>query len=391
MYYLPKMSRKIKEILLITLLSLIPVFLIWFPFLLRLKSFWTIPLPTLGMATIVSNYDGPFYIVIAKSLYIADIIKKFALNLPVEYYAAHFPLYPLLIKLFAPFLGFPYSSLFVTQLSSILALFLFFKFINQYTSYKEAIWLTLVFSIFPARWLIVRSVGSPEPLFLAAIIGSILFFQKKKYLLAGIFGILAQLTKSPGILLFLAYLGFLFLPKIKVLITQGFNHWKKDFNFQAFLPTLLIPIFLIGLFIFYKFRFNNFFAYFSSGDNIHLFFPPFQIFNYSAPWVGTFWLEEIIFVYLIGIMGFLKLLEKKETLLAWFTGIFLLSTFFVSHRDLIRYSLPMVPFIITAFRETLIKKEFKITMGILFIPILLFSLAYIANNAIPISDWGPYL
>jgi hypothetical protein len=237
--------------------------------------------------------------------------------------------------------------------------------------------LTFVFSIFPARWLIVRSVGSADPLFIASIIGSLYFFKEKKYFWAGVWGAIAQLTKSAGILLFISYLVYFV--------------WQKRFEFKKFLPMLLIPISLFMVFLLYSFLTGDFFAYFKSGDNIHLFFPPFQVFNFSASWVGTFWLEEIIFVYLIGALGVLRLFKQKKYEFAIFSAVFFLSTLFVSHRDLIRYSLPIVPFILLAFSDVLIKKEFKIALGIIIIPIYLFSLAFISQNVMPISNWAPFL
>ena len=174
--------KKIQRLLLIAAISLIPTIFIWITFFARVKSFWGIPLPaSAGMATIVSNYDGPIYMVIAKSLYNPEFIKwNFQFPLPLEYYAAHFPLFPFLIRLFSIFLGFPYAMLFVTMTASILATYFFYKFISQYQNESNSLFLTLVFSIFPARWLIVKSVGSAEPLFIAGVIASIYFFQNKK-------------------------------------------------------------------------------------------------------------------------------------------------------------------------------------------------------------------
>jgi hypothetical protein len=237
----------------------------------------------------------------------------------------------------------------------------------------------------------VRSVGSAEPLFVAAIIASIYFFREKKYWYAGIWGAVAQLIKSPGILLFVAYAFAIIASHINKLATTDSKKWAKILNLKKVYPLALIPISLLGVFIYYQFAFGDFWAYFNSGDNIHLFFPPFQIFNYSAPWVGTFWLEEIIFVYLIGLMGLIKLFKQKTGALAWFTGIFFASILFVSHRDIIRYSLPIIPFLIIAFSKTIVKKEFKIVMVVLAIPIYLFSLAYISQNVMQISDWAPFL
>ena len=385
------MIKKAKEYLPILLLSLLPTILVWLPFFARLKKFWGIPLPEGGMTTVVSNYDGPLYIAIAKTLYNPELIKQnFSFDLPVEYYAAHFPLYPFLVRLVATITVFPYAMLAVTCFSAFIALSFFYLLAKEYTSKDNALWLTTIFSIFPARWLIIRSVGSPEPLFIATIIASVYFFKKEKYWFAGLFGALAQLTKSPGIPLFLAYLCIIFSSEFKRLANTHLNKWFQKINFSVY-PILLIPLSLIAVFALYQQTFNNFFAYFNSGDNIHLFFPPFQIFNYQAPWVNTHWLEEIILFYLICLLGLSQLIKQKDNVLSWFVAIFLSSIFFVSHRDIIRYALPITPFLIIGTRDLLTSKEFKIILCILALPIYLFSLAYISQNTMPISNWSPLL
>jgi len=386
------MFKVFRGILSALAIAALPTLILWLPFFLRAKSIWHIPLPQSGMQSIVANYDGPLYLVVAKTFYDpSSISENFEFSLPTEYYAAHFPAFPTLIKLFAPLFGFPYSMLLVTVAASALAIYFFGRFIRQYVEGKNAVFLTILFGLFPARWLIVRSVGSAEPLFMAAVIASVFYFQNKKYLLAGVWGALAQLTKSPGILLFVAYAFTFFGPQLKNLATLKFSVWLRNVNAAKFLPLLLIPLSLLGIFILYQLRLGDFFAYFHSGDNIHLFFPPFQVFNYSAPWVGTFWLEEIIFVYLIGALGIATLAKKGKDVLYWFCLIFFISTLFVSHRDVIRYSLPLVPFMIAAFGDSLSKKEFKIAFVVIIIPIFLYSLAFISQNVMPISNWSSFL
>lgn len=356
-------------------MAVIPTLLVWLPFFLRLSQFWNIPLSKDGMATIVSNFDGPLYIIASKTLYNPDSIgASYQFPLTNEYYSAHFPLFPILIKTFSPIFGSPYSMLFVTVLSSFLALYFFYKHARELLSSTNALWLTFVFAIFPARWLIVRSVGSPEPFFIAAILASTYFFGKQKYLLAGLWGMLAQMTKSPAILLFIAYLLQIRLSNIK----------KR-------LPLLLIPFGIILVFSFYKLTYGDFWVYFKSGDNMHLFFPPFQIFNYSASWVGTFWLEEILFIYLIGILGIFKLYKEKLFNYFYFALVFFIPLLFVAHRDLMRYALPLVPFLLLGYREELIKKEFRIAILVLIVPIYLYSLAFISQNTMPIANWAPFL
>ncbi len=387
------MRSRPKRLLSLLIFTLLPTLLIWLPFYFKFESFWKIPLPQDGMATVVSNFDGPLYLVVAKTFYNTDIIRlTYSFPIPLEYYAAHFPLFPALIRLFATVIrSFPYSMLFVTIASAFVATYYFYKFIQEFVEKKDALWITFAFSIFPARWLISRSVGSADPLFVASIVASIYYFRKKKYWPAAFWGVLAQLTKSAAILLFIAYIGASVGPKIQKLATTSLDKWSKSLKLKNIYPIMLIPIALLIVFYIFKLTFNNFFAYFSSGDNIHLFFPPFQIFNYSQPWVGTFWLEEILFIYLFGILGLLKLINKNEHVLAWFVGVFFFSIVFVSHRDLIRYSLPIVPFLYAAFADTLVKKDFKIVIAVLIIPIYLFSLVFISQNVMPISDWAPFL
>lgn len=350
------------------------------------------PLPQNGLATIVANYDGPLYIVAAKTLYNkAAISANYQFPLPTEYYTAHFPLFPLGIKAFGLVTNFPYAMLLVTLLSGILALYFFHKLASDYLDEKGTLFLTFLFSIFPARWLAVRSVGSADPLFVAAIIGSVYFFKHKKYWASAIWGVVAQLTKSPGILLFVAYFLFLTLPILKSHVSSLSKKFIEKLDVKKTYPLFLIPLSLIAVFGFYKVVQGDFFAYFHSGDNIHLTFIPFQIFNYSAPWVGTYWLEEIIFIYLIGAIGVYKLFQKKEYELASFTSLFYLLILFVAHRDLMRYFLPAVPFLFIAYSDILAKKEFKIALAVVVIPIYLYSLAFISQNVMPISNWAPFI
>ena len=87
----------------------------------------------------------------------------------------------------------------------------------------------------------------------------------------------------------------------------------------------------------------------------------------------------------------MKLIQSKEVELSCFVGVFLTTIFFVSHRDILRYALPIVPFLFIAFKDALIKKEFRVVMLVLAIPIYLFSLVYISQNVMPISNWAPLL
>jgi len=148
---------------------------------------------------------------------------------------------------------------------------------------------------------------------------------------------------------------------------------------------------IIPVFLFYQIQTGDFWAYFHSGDNFHLVFPPFQSFVTGRNWLGDFWLEDMVWQYLIGALVIVQLIKQKHYDLATFAGVFFASTLFISHRDLARYSLPIMPFALIAFAPFLEKKEFKIVFAFILIPIYLYTVNFILHNVAPIADWAPYL
>jgi len=383
--------RKIgKELVLLALVTIFSTLLVWLPFGAFGKAD--------GMLSVFANYDGPNYIIAAKTLYNPEKIKAaFSMPLPVEYYPAHLPAYPLLVKFFDLFLPGTWAMLILTLLTTILAVWAFYLLVFKFKLSKSPFWLCLVFLFLPARWLVTRSVGSPEPLFLFAVLASIYFFksafEKKEenifspfksvtfdFFLAGLFGALAQVTKTPGILLFIAYITYLIYRYTKT----------KKIPSQAW-PLLLIPLSILPVFWFYKVQTGNFLAYFHSGDNFHLVFPPFQSFVTGRNWLGDFWLEDMVYIYLLGALTVVLLLKQKLYDLATFASVFFIATIFISHRDLSRYSLPLLPFALVAFAPFLEKKEFRIVFFIILIPIYLYAINFIAHNTAPIDNWTPYL
>ncbi len=383
------MKKISKDLILLILITIISTLFVWLPFAFGLGN---------GMLTIFANYDGPNYIVIAKTLYNKELIRwAYSLPIPLEYYPAHLPGYPLLIRILDFFLPGTWAMLLSTLTTTILAVSIFFLFIKKFKLSNSPLWLSILFLFLPARWLVVHSVGSPEPLFIFALLASFYFFKsaltpvsqnlisKKKiitldFLLAGLFGALAQITKTPGILLFLSYVIWLIYLAIK----------KKKVYLQAW-PLLLIPFSALGVFVFYYFQTGNFLAYFQSGDNFHLVFPPFQAFATGRDWLGDFWLEDMVYVYLIGALTMVILFKKKLYDLAIFATIFFTATLFVAHRDLSRYSLPLMPFALIAFAPFLEKKEFKIAFLIILPAIYFYTLNFILHNIAPIANWSPYL
>jgi len=87
----------------------------------------------------------------------------------------------------------------------------------------------------------------------------------------------------------------------------------------------------------------------------------------------------------------MKLWKKNLKELAVFSGVFFVSTLLVAHRDIARYILPIFPLVLIGWEEEIRKKEFKVILLLLVIPILLYSWNFMLNNTMAIDNWGQYL
>lgn len=384
------MSKTLKDIALIFLMTIIATGLIWLPHVLHL-NFYGLNFSE-GFNTIYRNFDGVNYIIVAKSLYQEQIISALPQDLPHTYYAAHFPLYSLLILIFSPLLGFLKSMLFVSVLFTALSAVAFYFLVRDFKFTNHPLWLSIVFLVLPARWLIVHSVGSAEPVFIFFTIMSVYYFlkfeEKRNYLditMSGLFGLLAQWTRPPGILLFIAF-GIYIIWKAYDKNIAKFIGKIFEFSLHRF-PLILIPSALVSIFFLYQVVYGDFLAYFHSGDNIHLTFPPFQVFNINQFWVGDIWLEDIVYIYMLGLLAGVMLLKtEKLRVLGIYTLTYVGASMFVAHRDISRYVLPVFPFALIAFEKVLTSKEFKIVFWILLLGIYLYAQNFILQNTAPIPN-----
>lgn len=316
-----------------------------------------------GMKTVYQNYDGPYYAAVAKCFYDKDCLgKSFDFPLKLEYYPAHFPLYPLLMRQIGQ-IGLIRAGVIINLLAATAGAIVVYEVTGR------KLWVGLAWLFFWPRMWAVRSIAGPETLFILFIVLSLYFYEKGRMGLSGISGALAVLTKSPGILLFMTY-----LPNLN----------KRSW------PVFLIPVTLIGLFYFYKIQTGDFWAYFHSGDNIHLQALPFKVFDSSQPWVGTFWLEDILWVYLIGGIGVIRAIRKNK-IFGTFGVLFYSTILFVSHRDMARYSLPLVPIVLLGLSDVLERREVKWVLALLVIPMFFYTVNFLVHNQLPIADWGPFL
>lgn len=374
---------KYKPYFSLIVLTIVSSLFFWAIFYLNIPG--KIGFDNVSLETVFANYDGPNYMVIAKCGYNKDCIgPNFSLPQPLEYYPAHFPGYPVLIKFFNNFTTGPKAMIFSTLLGSIFLSLVFYEFLKMFVKERKAYWLTILLLFFPARLFVLRSIGAPETWFLASIITSILFFKKDKIWLSAIFVALAQTFKTPAVLLLASY---------GVMAIYEWIKGKKFIPvFKRYYPYILVPVTVLAIFYLYYLQTGNFWAYFQSGDNFHLNYLPYLVFISTKSWINTIWLEDIIYIFLIAIYGGYRLLKKyKFDIVAIFPLVFILATLLVAHRDISRYISPVYPFLFLAYAQFLNKKAIKVIMILLIPAIVLFGINFVCGNTAPISDWTNYL
>jgi len=376
-----KNKKLFVELTKIFLITFLPIFFVYLPFLLKLNKFFFLTIKEPGFANILKNWDGPSYVMVAKTLYnMEEIGKSLFSPLPHEYFTAHFPLFPLLIRGLGLFLDYFKSGLLINMIFSFLLNILFYEIVKKYT--KKPLFLTLVFTVFPARFWVTRSIIAPETLMLFLILLSFYFWQKKKYFLANLLGFLGVLTKIQAIFLFPAYLGEIMEKKII----------KKEKIRIDCLWTLLIPSAFIFLSLFYYWRMGDFFAFLKAEKQNQLYFYlPFSQFNFQNTWGGSAWLEDIVFYFLGMVLLTVSLFKSKNRSWFYFSLFYSLFLVFIPQRDITRFSYPLLPFFLIQFEKFFTSKTFKIAFFLSLPALYFYTINFILVNQAPIADWSKLL
>lgn len=328
---------------------------------------------------VYAYWDGPPYMVVAKSFYnLRDPVMTVFSKLEPGYYAAHFPAYPATIRAFSYVFGYPVGMLAATIAATSLALWVFYLLLKDLGLADKALWLGTLFLFIPPRWLIYHSVGASEPLFILAFLSFILFVRRRRYWLAGIAGAVAVLTRSPAVLFLVAYVGLTL-----------WEYWKASPrpSLWGLFRSRLLPMapFVIApllLFLFYQRQYGDFFAYFHSGDNIHLTGAPFASIWPSI--IENNWAESNLWIYLLNAAGIFALWSRGYRDLAVFAGVFYAPLVFVAHHDLGRYMMPIFPLsLLIAFEGLVTRREFKLAMLLIIPAIYIYTWSGVQGNQAP--------
>lgn len=287
---------------------------------------------------IYRHFDGPFYMYIAKTFYVIPADHPFSKALPPTYYSAHFPMYPVLIRLMSLFTmgNYPLAMILTTLSCSVGAVLLFYLLLKEWQLVKSPLWTAALFCFVPERWLLQHTIGSTEPLFFCLIFGAFLAYRRKMHLIVFLCISLACITRPPGFLL-TAIFGLIYL---------------RDRNWKAVLLMPLTLLSLAGLFTYHYFVYGDFLVAFrahttlafvsSASKQSSLNWRPLEIYRFYAARPNFHSTELYLILYLLNLVGTLVLWKKRELFIySLFTFLFIC---FVFNYDVSRYLLAIAPF-----------------------------------------------
>lgn len=380
---MPKVN--LKDIFIIICISFLSSFILILFFHLFPPDIMEIHVPHGFNEIIERNYDSPIYVVLAKTLYNNNEIEKINFNkLSPSYYANHFPLLPLLVRM-TTYITHNYfrSLILITWFSSALFTILLYLFLIKFKISQHPLLLASVSLFLPPRWLAVRTVGGTEPLFMLLMLLCLYFWFEKKYFITSLISIFLVLTRPPGFYVFFCFLGIILYEwyQEKFSLSSAIKILKSRFYI------ILMPLALIGLFYFYKIVFGDFWAYFktSTGTNIHFRWIPFApVLDYNSPVA-----EGFIYLLIIYSVGIYLLWRQKLKKLALFSLIYLLPNFFMSVDDIYRYLVPIAPFcIIIGFQKIINKKVFLYFFLFLLIGTYIYTLSLLPRRMFNYDDYA---
>jgi hypothetical protein len=296
-------------------------------------------------SVVLRYWDGPNYLEVAKTLYNVPEDHPFVeAETTPAYFACHLPLYPLLIRLFAPLLGYGAAMLFVTISAAALATLVFWRLLVELRCVQNP-WLSaLAFTLLPARWIIYKSVGATEPLFLLCVFSSLLAYQRNRFGWALFFAGCCTLTRIVGVLMAVIF-------AIDLLRTR---RWTR-------VPwLLLVGLPLLGTFSFYSYQYGDFWAYLSWNSHL-LSARPMSLFG-AFEGDYTPHSNELLFL-LYGIYGLGVALLWGKPLLFTYAAVYYVFMLFVQHDDVSRYFLAMAHVaLLVGYDRIFSSRQFKLLL-----------------------------
>jgi hypothetical protein len=246
---------------------------------------------------------------------------------------------------------------------------------------EKPLWLAILFLFVPHRWLIYRSVGASEPMFLAFTMLSLWLFVRRRYALSYVAAAVACDTRIQGVFLVPAY-------GLALLLDREMGRGRRAL---LCLGLVAIPS-LLGLnMAVYHRVWGDFWAYLSINSAMVEFMPFGQLIDYVQDvhaWEGYFGSQHYLLLYGITLLGLVRLwrVDRGRVLFAYSLFGFAFLTL-ILHEDLGRYLIAVAPFTwLLGFQD--VWSDRRILWAL---PILLALVYAYTWNAIPhnVADAGP--
>jgi len=319
------------------------------------------------MSPVYRFWDGPNFLAVARTLYdIRPDNPLLAYVYEPRFFAAYMPFYPMLVRVFAVF-GYERALLLVSVLASTAAVLLFYRLARDVWKLASPMFLSLVFLFLPPRWLLYRSVGATEAVYIACTLAAVLFFERSQVGRASVAGTLAVLTRISGLMIAPAF-GVLLLLR---------RRWRS-------IPwLLLIPAGLFGYFVFCAVRFGDFYAYFTPhGEKLARFVP----FGFLPVLFSKGLYHQVEFHILLALVYAVGTARLRPFPVIFSYCIFELALHLcLSTEDWSRYFLSMAPFaLIVGFRDVIDTRVFRWIF-----PVYVAVSVYYAWNVIPLNGCRP--
>ncbi len=293
------------------------------------------------------HWDGPRYLINAVSLYNPNHPILELPSYSKAFWMLAFPGFAVIVRALSYPLGYLPALLSANLIITPLWAWVMYRLLKDFNYCRWPLWVVTIALVLPVRWLSVHAIGSSEPLALLGGTAALYFFQKERWALAGLAGALAMTARPTSILLYAGLLA--------ALAFQAFQSWQLGpdsswralfgrFQWRAALWLSLIPVMLLLIYAFYGWRNQDALAYFHIPEG-QLKDISTSYFPFTTLLSGTGGLGQI-YIFLLPLIG-LSLLWRQERYDIFWTGLLLfLPNIFVSHADLARYLLPVLPFLV---------------------------------------------
>ncbi len=318
-----------RPLLLAALLATLALAAAWGPFLSN-------------MDVVVRHFDGPNYLVVAKTLYVPTTqnpLPGYALT--PSYFTAHTPLYPMVLKACALLGGWKAGLFVATGLLAAVSAAAFAVYAKEAAPEIPTLVAVLAFLFLPARMFLYRALGASEALMSLLVVLAVLAWRRGRVDWALFAAALATVTRTNGVLVVCVLcIALLFSGRVKTALLGGA---------LAAVPLLL-------LFSWHRYLFGDFLALLhvhadSAGGTGRLGLPFAFVGEMAArnDWETA---ELLLGLHLFYVLCAARLFARGDRLEAGLIAAHVALFSLLRERDLARYYLTVAPFaVVVAWRD----------------------------------------